>query len=59
VGAITLDLSHQIKNPLYIVLGRLESLLDRMKAGSEEQRYLDIAMRSAHRIRDLTQTFAS
>ena len=59
VGAISLDLTHQIKNPLAILLGRLEGLQDRLEEGSRERRHLDIAVDAGWRIQELTQTFAS
>ena len=59
IGALSLDLAHQIKNPLAIVLGRLEELQDRMEGGSRDRRNLDIAMEAGWRIQELTHTFAS
>jgi signal transduction histidine kinase len=58
VGAISLDLAHQIKNPLAIVLGRLEGLQDVMAEGTRERRHVDIAQEAGWRIQELTQTFA-
>ena len=59
VGAISLDLAHQIKNPLAILLGRLEGVQDGLEKGSRGRRHLDIAMEAGWRIQELTQTFAS
>ena len=59
VGAISLDLAHQIKNPLAIVLGRLEGLEDRLEAGTRARHHLDAAMQAGRRIEELTGTFAS
>ncbi len=59
IGAISLDLAHQIKNPLAILLGRLEGLQDRLQEGSRERRHLDIALRAGWRIQELTETFSS
>ena len=59
VGAISIDLAHQIKNPLAILLGRLEELQDRLAEGSKERRHLDIANEAGWRIQELTQTFAT
>ena len=59
VGAISLDLAHQIKNPLAILLGRLEELEDHQKVDSPGRRHLDIATEAGWRIQELIQTFAS
>ena len=57
IGAISLDLAHQIKNPLAIILGRLEGLQDRLEEGTRERRHVDIAQDAGWRIQELTQTF--
>ena len=57
IGAISLDLAHQIKNPLAIMLGRLEGLQDRLEEGTRERRHVDIAQEAGWRIQELTQTF--
>lgn len=57
IGAISLDLAHQIKNPLAIMLGRLEGLQDRLEPGTKERRHVDIAQEAGWRIQELTQTF--
>ena len=57
IGAISLDLSHQIKNPLAILLGRLEEVQNRLEEGSRAQRHLDIAKKEGWRIQELTQMF--
>lgn len=57
IGAISLDLAHQIKNPLAIMLGRLEGLQDRLVEGTRERRYIDIAQEAGWRIQELTETF--
>ena len=59
VGAISLDMAHQIKNPLAILLGRLETLQDRIAGESPARRHLDAAMTAGWRIRELTQNFTS
>jgi signal transduction histidine kinase len=59
VGAISLDLAHQIKNPLAILLGRLEGLQDQLEEGSRARSRLDIAFEAAQRIHQLTDTFSS
>ena len=57
IGAISLDLAHQIKNPLAIMLGRLEGLQDRLEEGTRERRHVEIAQDAGWRIEELTQTF--
>lgn len=57
IGAISLDLAHQIMNPLAIMLGRLEGLQDRLEEGSRERRHIEIAQEAGWRIQELTQTF--
>ena len=57
IGAISLDLAHQIKTPLAIILGRLEGLQDRLEEGTRERRNVDIAQEAGWRIQELTQTF--
>ena len=59
VGAMSLDLAHQIKNPLAIVLGRLERLEDQLDEGSPSIGHLRTAMDAGWRIQELTQTFGS
>ncbi|MBI4282544.1 MAG: HAMP domain-containing histidine kinase [Chloroflexi bacterium] len=59
VGALYLDLAHQIKNPLTIAMGRLESLRSRLEDGSTARRHLDIAMEATVRIQSLTENFIS
>ena len=58
IGALSLDLAHQIKNPLAIMLGRLEGLQEREEEGPA-RRHLDSAMGAGLRIKELTNTFAS
>jgi signal transduction histidine kinase len=57
VGALSLDLAHQIKNPLAIILGRLDGLHDGFGAGTKERRNIDIALDAGWRVQELTQTF--
>ena len=59
IGALSLDLAHQIKNPLAILLGRLEGLQDRIESGTKERRHLDTAIDAGWRIQELTQTFSA
>jgi signal transduction histidine kinase len=57
IGAISLDLAHQIKNPLAIILGRLEGVQDRFEEGSRDRNNVEIAQEAGWRIQELTQTF--
>jgi signal transduction histidine kinase len=57
IGAISLDLAHQIKNPLAIILGRLEGIQDRFEEGSRDRKNVEIAQEAGWRIQELTQTF--
>lgn len=57
IGAISLDLAHQIKNPLAIILGRLEGLQDQLEDGSRDRRNVEIAQEAGWRIQELTQSF--
>lgn len=59
VGAISMDLAHQIKNPLAILLGRLEGLQDQLEEGSRARSRLDIALEAGWRIHQLTDTFTA
>ncbi len=57
IGAMSLDMAHQVKNPLAILLGRLEMLKDRFGPGSALKRQLEIAMDAGWRIDELVQSF--
>ena len=59
IGAMSVDMAHQIKNPLAIVLGRLETLSDHIAMESRGRRHLDIAIKEGWRIQELTQSFTS
>ncbi len=59
VGAISLDLAHQIKNPLAIILGSLEGVEGLAEEGSRERRRLDTAYKAGWRIQELTESFMS
>ncbi|MBI2871910.1 MAG: HAMP domain-containing histidine kinase [Chloroflexi bacterium] len=59
VGAFTLDLSHQLKNPLFIVIGRLESLQRRMSPEDPMAPKIDEAVRAAWRMNELAEAFLS
>ena len=52
-------MAHQIKNPLAILLGRLETLEDRIAPDNRARRHLDIATHEGWRIQELVQTFTS
>ena len=59
IGAISLDLAHQIKNPLSILLGRLEEVIENLPEDSKARRHADIATEAGWRIQELTHTFSS
>ena len=59
VGALYLDMAHQIKNPLTFVIGRIEKVRSQAQEGSEAQRLLDIALKAAWHIQDSTENFLS
>ena len=59
IGAISLDLVHQIKNPLTILLGRMEVLDERLEEQSAERRHVEIGLEAGWRIQELTETFTS
>ena len=59
IGAISLDMAHQLKNPLAILLGRLETLQDRISKESPVQTNVNTAMTAGWRIHELTQNFTS
>ena len=59
VGAISLDLAHQIKNPLAVVLGRLEVLQGYVEERSRARLDLDQATEAGWRIQELAQTLSS
>jgi signal transduction histidine kinase len=59
VGAISLDLAHQIKNPLAILLGELEELQERLEDGSPSRYHADVAADAGWRIQEMTQTFST
>jgi signal transduction histidine kinase len=50
VGAISLDIAHQIKNPLTILLGHLESLESCLASDDPCQRHVTIATTAGDRI---------
>ncbi|MBI2866179.1 MAG: HAMP domain-containing histidine kinase, partial [Chloroflexi bacterium] len=57
VGALSLDLSHQLKNPLFILTGRLESLQRRLTPEDPARRSLETALQAAWRIQELISNF--
>jgi signal transduction histidine kinase len=59
IGAISLDIAHQIKNPLAILMGRLESTLDCLASDHQCFRYVQIATNAGERIKNLTDSFTS
>ena len=59
VGALYLDMAHQIKNPLTIVIGRLEKVSRQAQEGSDARRQMGIALEAAWHIQNLTENFVS
>ena len=60
IGALSVDMAHQIKNPLAIVMGRLEILKDHLeKDGIQHLRQVNIALGASRRIQELTENFTS
>ena len=59
IGALYLDMSHQIKNPLAVMIGRLESLEYRLDKDDSNHRYLDIALEVGWRIQVLADNFTA
>ena len=59
VGAISLDIAHQIKNPLTILLGHLESLESCLASDDPCQSHVAIATTAGDRIKELTENFTS
>ena len=59
IGQMSLEMVHQVKNPLTILLGRLELLEDRIDETSDYRRDLDTAMNAGWRIDELVRNFTS
>ena len=59
IGTISLDLAHQLKNPLAIMLGRLEGLQPEFSQGSRARRNLDVTLEAGWRMDELIQSFAT
>ena len=59
IGAMSLELAHQVNNPLTIVLARLENIQIDNEIGSPTRRDADIAMNAGQRIQSLTQSIFS
>lgn len=59
IGALYLDMSHQIKNPLAVMIGRLESLEYRLEKDDPNRRHLDIALEAGWRIQELADNFTT
>ena len=57
VGALSLDLAHQIKNPLFVLMGRLEGLETALHDESRARRQLQMARRAASHLNELTEGF--
>ena len=59
IGAMSLELAHQVNNPLTIVLARLENIQIDHEIGSPTRRNADIAMNAGQRIQNLSQSIFS
>jgi signal transduction histidine kinase len=59
IGALYLDMSHQIKNPLAVMIGRLESLEYRLEEDDPNRRHLGIALEAGWRIQELADNFSA
>jgi len=57
LGALTLDLGHQLKNPLFIISGQLESLQRRFLPQDPLRDRVDKALQAAWRINELSEAF--
>jgi signal transduction histidine kinase len=57
LGTLTLDLAHQLKNPLFIVTGRLENLMWKIPKGDPIALQLDEALQAAWRTNQLIEAF--
>ena len=59
IGALYMDMSHQIKNPLAIMMGRLESLEYHLDEKDPNRRHLSIALEAGWRIQELADNFTA
>ena len=59
IGALYMDMSHQIKNPLAIMIGRLETLEYKLAEDDPNRRHLDIALEAGWRIQELADNFTA
>ena len=58
VGAMSLEMAHQIKNPLTILLGNLEALEAQLANSGPHQRKIKAATKAGWRIDELTRSFS-
>ncbi|MBI4299084.1 MAG: HAMP domain-containing histidine kinase [Chloroflexi bacterium] len=59
LGALTLDLGHQLKNPIFIITGHLESLQRKITTEHELHSKVNEALKAAWRMNELTEAFLS
>lgn len=57
LGTLTLDLAHQLKNPLFIVTGRLENLMGKLPEDDPVALQMDEALQAAWRTNQLIEAF--
>ena len=57
LGTLTLDLAHQLKNPLFIVTGRLENLMWKIPKDDPVALQIDEALQAAWRTNQLIEAF--
>ncbi len=57
LGTLTLDLAHQLKNPLFIVTGRLENLMWKIPKDDPIYLQMDEALQAAWRTNQLIEAF--
>lgn len=59
IGAFSLDLAHQLRNPLFVVTGRLQSIQADVPQEGAVGRHLDAALTAGMRMQELLQNFVS
>lgn len=57
--AVALTLTHEINNPLAVITGEIELLLENQALGAEEQHVLEVCLESAQRIAEVVRKVAT
>ena len=57
VGSLSLDLAHQLNNPLFVLTARLEGLERSLPVGTSQRQRVDSAVNATRRIRNLMNSF--